>query len=33
MSLDDGQIAEDYGEEPHGPFVLDTKEAVPRTSW
>ena len=27
---DDGQIAEDYSEEPHGRFVLDTKEAVPR---
>ena len=28
--FDDGQIAEDYSEEPHGRFVLDTKEAVPR---
>ncbi len=27
---DDEQIAEDYSEEPHGRFVLDTKEAVPR---
>ena len=27
---DNEQIAEDYSEEPHGRFVLDTKEAVPR---